>query len=132
VDNETPIHLKNAKIDFIPQIRKQGLINYISLGGQEALENLTAGTYDVIDEKKEAILSLNYDRLESGTEMLEQDDIVSSLENEGLTNVSFSAITDGQSLTKIDIHKPFEYWKIFILLALIFFLAEMMVLKFWK
>ena len=132
VDNETPIHLKNDKIDFIPQIRKQGLINYVSLGGQEALENLTAGTYDVIDEKKEAILSLNFDRLESAMDMLEKDDIVSSLENEGLKNVSFSAITDGQSLTKIDIHKPFEYWKLFILLALIFFLSEMMVLKFWK
>lgn len=131
-DNETPIHLKNKKVDFIPQIRKQGLISYVSLGGQEALENLDAGTYDLIDEKKEAILSLNYDRAESDITVLDKDEIVSSLKNEGLENVSFSAITDGQSLTKIDLHKPFEYWKLFILLALIFFLSEMMVLKFWK
>jgi hypothetical protein len=132
VENETPIHLRSGKIDFIPQLRKQGLISYISLGGQEALENLKAGTYDVDDETKEAVLSLNYDRTESNIDVYEQDEIVSSLENEGLKNVSFSAITDGQSLTKIDIHKPFEYWKLFILLGLIFFLSELMVLKFWK
>ena len=131
-DSETPIHLTNKKIDFIPQIRKQGLINYVSLGGQEALENLVAGTYDLIDEKKEAVLSLNYDRAESDMSTLEKDEIVTSLESEGLKNVSFSAITDGQSLTKIDIQKPFEYWKLFILLGLIFFLSELMVLKFWK
>jgi len=131
-DSETPIHLKNQNIDFIPQIRKQGLISYITLDGPEALENLDAGTYDLIDEKKEATLSLNYDRTESDMSSLEKNEIVSRLENEGLKNVSFSAITDGQSLTRIDIQKPFEYWKLFVLFALLFFLSELLVLKFWK
>jgi len=129
-EGETPIHLKNAKIDYIPQIKKQGLISYISLSGMEALEILKAGTYDVIDEKKEAVLSLNYDRTESSTETFTKEEIVGSLESQSLKHVSFSEIIGGQSLTKIDIEKPFEYWKIFLLLTLIFFLSEMMVLKF--
>ncbi len=129
---ETPIHLKNQKIDFIPQVQKQGLINYISLSGQEALEMLTAGTYDVVDEKKEAVLSLNFDRIESSTECFVKNEIISALENESLKHVSFNEISQGQSFTKIDIEKPFEYWKLFIILTLLFFLSEMLVLKFWK
>jgi len=131
-NGESPIHLKNKKIDFIPKIQKQGLISYISLSGQEALEILEAGTYDLVDEKKEAILSLNYDRIESSMDTYTKDEIVAALENESLKNVSFSEISGGQSLTKIDIQKPYEYWKLFVILTLIFFLSEMLVLKFWK
>lgn len=129
---ETPIHLKNKTIDYIPQVQKRGLINYISLSGQEALELLTAGTYDIVDEKKEAMLSLNFDRVESSTACFEKSEIISSLENESLKHVSFNEISQGQSITKIDIEKPFEYWKLFVLLTLLFFISEMLVLKFWK
>jgi hypothetical protein len=102
------------------------------LSGQEALEILKAGTYDVIDEKKEAILSLNYDRLESSTDCFTKSEILTGLDNQLLKNISFSEIADGQSLTKIDIEKPFEYWRLFLLLALLFIVSEMLVLKFWK
>ena len=57
---------------------------------KEALELLTAGTYDIIDEKKEAELSLNFDRIESSTDCFEKSEIISSLENESLKHVSFS------------------------------------------
>lgn len=129
---ETPIHIKNKTIDYIPQIQKQGLISYISLNGQEALELLVSGTYSVVDEKKEAILSLNYDRIESSTDCLTKDEIVNALENQSIRNISLNEINNGQSLTKIDIEKPFEYWKFFIILSILFFLSEMLVLKFWK
>lgn len=129
---EKPIHIKNESVDFIPPIKKRGLIHYISLSGQEALEILKAGTYDVIDEKKEAILSLNYDRMESSTECFTKSEILTGLDNQLLKNISFSEIADGQSLTKIDIEKPFEYWRLFLLLALLFIVSEMLVLKFWK
>lgn len=131
-NGESPIHLKNKKIDFIPKIQKQGLISYISLSGQEALEILEAGSYDLVDEKKEAVLSLNYDRTESSMETYTKDEIIAALENESLKNVSFSEISGGQSLTKIDIQKPYEYWKLFVILTLLFLLSEMLVLKFWK
>lgn len=124
--------MKNKTIDFIPQVQKRGLINYISLSGQEALELLTAGTYDIVDEKKEAMLSLNFDRVESSTACFEKGEIISSLENESLKHVSFNEISQGQSITKIDIEKPFEYWKLFVILTLLFFISEMLVLKFWK
>lgn len=131
-NGESPIHIKNATVDFIPQIQKQGMIQYISLSGLEALEILKAGTYDIVDEKKEGILSLNYDRTESSTDCFEKDEIVTALGAQSLKNVTFSEITDGQSLTKIDIEKPFEYWRMFLMMTLLFFVSEMIVLKFWK
>ncbi len=129
---ETPIHIKNKDVDFIPQIKQEGLINYLSLSGMEALENLKAGNYAIWDEKKEGELSLNYDRTESSIACFNESEIVSLLEEKGLKNVSFSEINEGQSLTKIDIEKPFEYWKTAILFALIFLICEMLVIKFWK
>ena len=129
---ESPIHIKNKEVDFIPQIKQEGLISYLSLSGMEALENLKAGNYAIWDEKKEGEMSLNYDRTESDISCFSENEIVDLLEEKGLKNVSFSEINEGQSLTKIDIEKPFEYWKTAILLALLMLLAEMMVIKFWK
>jgi hypothetical protein len=131
-EGERPIHLKNVKIDFIPMTRVQGQITYISLSGNQALENLTAGTYTIVDEKPEGMLSLNYDRTESITECLNDDDIIDGLEGSGLRNVSYTEVNQGNTLAKIDIEKPKEYWKLFILLGLLFLLGEMLVLKFWK
>lgn len=131
-DNESPIHLKNNAIDFIPKIQQRGLINYVSLSGQEALELLDAGTYNLIDEKKEGVISLNYDRAESIMTVYAKNEIIDQLKEQGIKNVSFSEINSGQSITKIDIDKPFEYWKLFILFCLLFILAELFVLKRWK
>ena len=131
-EGESPIHLKNGKIDFIPMTRVQGQITYISLSGNQALENLMAGTYSIVDEKPEGMLSLNYDRTESVMECLDEDEIIDGLEGSGLSNVSYTEVNQGNTLAKIDIEKPKEYWKLFILFGLLFLLGEMLVLKFWK
>ena len=131
-DGESPVHLKNAKTDFIPKIDKRGLTSYIVLNGLEATENLLAGTYDIVDEKRSGILSLNYQRNESSTECLSVSDISNNLKSVGIEKVSTAEIANGQSIAKIDIEKPFEYWRLFIILALVFLIAEMLVLKLWK
>lgn len=131
-EGESPIHLKGGKIDFIPMTRTQGQITYISLSGNEALESLTAGTYTIVDEKPEGMLSLNYNRIESITDYLDDNEIIDGLEGCGLENVSYTEVNQGNTLAKIDIEKPKEYWKLFILLGLIFLIGEMLVLKFWK
>ena len=131
-EGESPIHLKNSKIDFIPMTRVQGQITYISLSGNQALENLTAGTYSIVDEKPEGMLSLNYDRVESNTACLCENEIIEGLETCGLENVTYTEVNEGNTMAKIDIEKPREYWKLFILLGLIFLIGEMLVLKFWK
>jgi hypothetical protein len=130
--SESPVHIKNEKTDFIPQIERKGTLTYVSVSGQEAMELLTAGNYDVTDEKPVAPISLNYDRSESSTETLNKVELTELLESNGLNQVSAHEITEGQSVTQIDIEKPFEYWKWFVALSLLFLLTELALLKFWK
>ena len=131
-DSESPVHIRSEKIDFIPQIQSKGALTFISLNGQEALEMLTAGNYDIVDDKPEAPLSLNYDRSESSTECFSKTELTDLLASSGIAHISAHQVSEGQSVTQIDIEKPFEYWKWFIALSLLFLFAELALLKFWK
>jgi len=130
-DNETPIHIKNEKIDFIPSTKKIGLINYLSLSGNEALERLLSGSYELVDESKLGVLSLNYDRIESSTKALSKEEIEEGLKPY-FKNIAYREISQGQSLTKIDIDRPFEYWMICLLMGGLFLILEMLIIKLWK
>lgn len=130
--SETPIHLKNKSIDFIPRTISTNSLTYVSIGGIEALEKLNAGTYTITDNEPIGSISLNYNRNESNIETLSSDEIISSFSDKGIKNVKFSEITEGQSLTKIDLEKPIEYWRIFIFMTILLIIIEVLLLKFLK
>ncbi len=120
------------KIDLIPTIKDNGFNFDVSINGFQALELLDAGNYVIKNDKNLGYLSLNYDRSESKTLYLTESEIKTNIENQGITNCKISEITNGQSSTKIDLEKPVEYWKLFIVLALLFLIAELLLLKLWK
>ena len=130
--SETPIHLKNKSIDFIPRTISTNSLTYVSIGGIEALEKLNAGTYTITDNEPIGSISLNYNRNESNIETLSSDEIISSFSDKGIKNVKFSEIAEGQSLTKIDLEKPIEYWRIFIFMTILLIIIEVLLLKFLK
>ena len=130
--NETPIHLQSKEIDYIPKTTHNSGITSISIGGLEAIENLKAGTYSIIDENNIGSISLNYNRKESNIINYSLSDINEYLTEKGIKHIKASEISEGQSLTKIELDKPYEYWRIFIFMALLFFLIEVALLKFWK
>lgn len=132
LNTEKPLHLKNKTMDFIPIKERIGNQDYISIRGNEASEKLRAGIYDIVAETKIGRLALNYDRTESNIEPLALDAVVSKLKDKGLNNVSSVAIKEGQSLAKLDLEKPFEYWKWAILLSLLFLLLELVLIRWWK
>ena len=132
VKSETPLHLKNKEIDFIPLTQTKGAITYLSLSGMEALENLKSGTYNILDDTKKGIVSLNYNRKESIIDAYENNEIIALFEEQGIKHITLSEISEGQSLTKIDLEKPYEYWRVFLIFALLFILTEIALLKFWK
>lgn len=130
--SETPVHLKNKEVDFIPKTEQQGMLTYFILRGKEAVEMLKAGTYDIIDEGKIGIVSLNYSRDESDVIYASEKEIIDGLKDKGIKQVSFKKISEGQSLVKIELDKPVEYWRWMLIIALIFLLIEWSILKFWK
>ena len=130
---ERPVLLKNEKTEFMPRIERRGITYSIVLSGIEAVENLRSGNYTIMDEnQKTGVLSLNYNRTESSVDCFETDELKELMLQAGMMNISTSEIDKGQSLSKIDIDKPFEYWRLFVILALLFLIAEMLVLKLWK
>ncbi|MBP6091199.1 MAG: BatA domain-containing protein [Crocinitomicaceae bacterium] len=128
----SPIHLLKDKIDFIPEVIDNGFNSELSLSGKEALTLLEAGNYSLKNEKSVGYLSLNYDRSESETTYLTEQEIKTGLENQAIKNIQLSEIKNGQSNTQVELEKPYEYWKLCLFLALIFLIAEMILLKLWK
>ena len=75
---------------------------------------------------------MNYNRSESNITNYSLSEINEYLVEKGIKHIKASEISEGQSLTKIELDKPYEYWRIFIFMALLFFLIEVALLKFWK
>lgn len=128
---ETPLHLKNTEIDFIPQTEKINQITYISIAGIEA-NVLKSGLYNIENEVTLGNLALNYNRSESDISTLTENEISEGFALQGIDNVKFTTIDEGQSIARIELEKPKEYWRIFVLLALLFVLTEMALIKFLK
>ena len=129
---EKPLRLVNKTVDFIPQYQRFKSIASISISGAEAIEKLVAGSYKLIDEEEIGRLAINYDRKESSTDIMDGSQIIQAFENAGIKNCTFKAVENGQSSTQLKLDKPFEYWRFFVILALLFILTEMVLLKFWK
>jgi hypothetical protein len=132
IPNEIPLKLMNNNFEFIPQITKNGFAVNISISGPEAIEKLKSGNYKIKTDSPINGISLNYDRLESDMEYVSKEVVETKLKECGVKNINFSSVENGQSVTMIDLQKPREYWRLFLLLALVFVLTEMALLRFWK
>ena len=126
---ESPIHLKNQEIDFIPSLEKLNQINYISIAGPES-NQLQSGLYELMSEKSLGSIALNYNRQESDIRSYKINEVKDLFTEREIQNVKTTSISQGQSLNRIDLDKPVEYWRIFLILAIVFLIAEMAILRF--
>jgi hypothetical protein len=130
---EEVIHLSKDKLDFIPQKYSRSGITYISLSQFDKFEQLFAGNYSIDGEKNLGTLSLNYHRKESKLKYLSELEIKNQFTERGASNVVFTAIDGVNSpIGDLSIDKPFSYWKLFLILTLIFVITEMLLVRFWK
>ena len=130
---EEVIHLSKDKLDFIPQKTSRSGITYISLSQFDKFEQLFAGNYSIDARSNLGTLSLNYHRKESKLNYLSEEAITKQFKERGAQNVSFTAIDGVNSpIGELSIDKPFSYWKLFLILTLIFVIAEMLLVRFWK
>jgi hypothetical protein len=132
IQNENPLKLESKSIEFIPLIQKIGNRSYFSISGMEAVEKLKPSNYSIVNDGIIGNLALNYDRSESNNSLMEKEAIIESFASQGIKNCNFSTIQDGQSKSPIAIDKPAKFWRILLLLSLLFVLFEIALLKFWK
>lgn len=130
--DETPLKLVNKEFEYIPIVSKNGLAVNISISGPEAIEKLKSGNYVIKTDSPINGIALNYDRAESEMYYVSKEDVETELKELGVKNINFNSVENGQSATMVDLQKPKEYWRLFLLLALLFVLSEMAFLRFWK
>jgi hypothetical protein len=123
---------KKATFEFIPKIIATGT-GSVKLDMMNQLSK--ADNFFIISGNDTlAGLSFNYDRTESKTDCYLTDEIKSLIDKYQLANYS---VLDGNTetlSTEINdlVLERKDLWKLFIILALLFLVAEVAVIKFWK
>lgn len=131
ISEQTPVHIANETTDFIPPAFEVAGTNYISLSGIAESTELIAGNYNVLSSNKTiGAISLNYTGNESILNYYTQNDIENHFSEGGFKTINYSEIGQSSKLSTVDINKPFSYWKICIILTLIFVGVEMLLVRF--
>ncbi len=120
--------MKGAKDEFIPRQKAAGAKVLITPGEQAE----QAGIYNVYagDEKAGALVALNYDRKESNLEYFSPAELKELYPQENIS-VLDAVATDMAGIVK-ELEQGIVLWKLCIVLALLFFGAEVLLLRFLK
>lgn len=131
-ENEAPLRFVSAQTEFIAQTSATANNLRVQIGGMAALERLKAGIYELKSTETLAQIGLNYNRSESVLAAAEQNELNDLFEANGIKNCTFNQIKDGQSLTAVELKDKQSYWRLFLVLSLLFLLTELSLLKWWK
>lgn len=134
-NSKEPVHLVNQQlgIDVIPVSQNRWNEELVFLGQGESSNGLEQGFYNVIKgTEKLGVVALNFDRNESVLDFYSKDEIESELNAVGIGITDFIDVTESSENFKIDLNKSKEYWRILLILGLIFILIEILLIKFLK
>lgn len=130
--SDKPLHVikDDKKIDIIPEHR---LINNITtIFTQNQITE--AGYYEVFEnEHSIKDLAFNFDRKESDMNFMTTDDLQKQIDEKGLKNMSIIQPNE-KTLTNAlqEVNDGKKLWKLFLILALIFLAAEILIIRLFK
>lgn len=131
--NENALILKQKEYEFIPEMNRN--VGFTTISVRNAIDNqsINDGVYSILNNDQTlGKLALNYNRFESDMKFASENEITSyfnSLNVKKLNTQGISTLSDIQQLT---VKKPNEFWRILLILAITFFLLEMLIIIFWK
>lgn len=118
----------NSSLEFIPEIKNYG--NEIALVFHSQLEK--DGFYNIMqDDDTVAVTAFNYNRLESNLNCYSNNELdeIAQKSDGKISILDFQTKDFSKKISESLNGKPL--WRWFIILSLLFFLAEVMVLRFW-
>lgn len=130
--SEEPLKLKTDESEFIPEVSKNNDLTFISISKRSISADLKSGLYEIFKGNTLGFMALNYNRTESDVKTLNENEIKTAFTEKGLEHVSFTSFSESVDGALIKLEKPKEYWRIFLVLALIFLMTEMGLLKWMK
>ena len=130
--SDKPLHVikDDKKIDIIPEHRLVNNITTIFTQNQIT----EAGYYEVFEnEHSIKDLAFNFDRKESDMNFMTTDDLQKQIDEKGLKNISIIQ-TNEKTLTNAlqEVNDGKKLWKLFLILALIFLAAEILIIRLFK
>jgi hypothetical protein len=130
---EEAVHLKSSSTDFIPTIFTRRENTFLSIQGLEAVRQLQSGNYSIVSaEKQIGSLSINYNREESRTQAMTEDEIMNALLATGLDVESLREAKGWSGASFLQLERAETLWKLCVIFAILFILAEMAIVYFWK
>ncbi|MFK8038021.1 MAG: BatA domain-containing protein [Crocinitomicaceae bacterium] len=133
IDEKQPIHLKNDdyKTDIIPSYSATDNNQSVLFDKLDGSLN-QAGFYELTNLKGFSdMIAFNFDRNESQIECHTETSILNLFKENKWSLVEFLKINQKGKI-ELDNVKPKEYWRIFLFFALLFFMIEIALLKWWK
>jgi hypothetical protein len=118
------------KIDIIPEHRLVNNVTTIFTQNQIT----EAGYYEVFEnENSIKDLAFNFDRKESDMNFMTADDLQKQIDEKGLKNISIIQPNE-KTLTNAlqEVNDGKKLWKLFLILALIFLAAEILIIRLFK
>jgi hypothetical protein len=132
INQESPLTLNSGSTSFIPkQINTDGMVR-LQLNQPELNERLAEGYYSIKSTQVLGKIAFNLNRSESQTDLLPAEALENQFEAAGFSDIKVQAMSSGNSSFELDMEKPNSFWRTFVLLAMLFLLIEMALLKFWK
>lgn len=132
IDEQSPIHLLNTEkeVDVIPLLLNNNKNRVVSFSHLE--NEITSSGFYALDNSQDfhEMLGLNFNRQESDITALQEEDIVNQFKAVGWEINSIKG-SDSSSL-ELNSIKAKEYWRILLILGLVFIAIEIALLKFWK
>ena len=126
---EDPIKLKNSDFEAIPENEKLNNIQYIKV--QKMNTAIPSGNFEIFQKDLLGKLSLNFDRKESSRSYYSNEEL-SELLGGKKREITIQELSSSSNFNVKDVDKPFSYWKVCIILTIIFVLTEMAIVRFYK
>ena len=131
-NQEAPLTLNSKSNSFIPkQINTDGIVR-LQLNQPELNERLSEGYYAIKSTNVLGKIAFNLNRDESQTDLFTVEGLENQFNQAGFSDIKVQAMSSGNSSFELDMEKPNSFWRTFVLLAILFLLIEMALLKFWK
>ncbi|MDF1550281.1 MAG: BatA domain-containing protein [Bacteroidales bacterium] len=133
-DNEKPIRIVDSenRTDFIP---KQSGIGERGLR-LNMMDNIVfADNYFILDVQDTLLtISFNYNRDESDPDYYLNNELLELVDKHGLKNIKLlpAAINELEIQVEDSLKERKDMWKIFVILALVFLISEILVIRLWK
>ena len=129
---DKPLHIikDQTKFDIIPEQRL--LNNITNLYTQNQIKE--AGYYKITQENKEILsVAFNYNRNESQMDFLTNEELTSNIEKLNLKNITVLDSNKGTITNTLkETNNGSKLWKLFLILALLFLLSEILIIRLFK